>query len=316
MTDISVIVTSYNVQRYVARAITSALNQEGPSLEVIAIDDASSDDSWATISSVNDRRLRAIRLPRNSGPSVARNAGIAAAGGRWIAVLDGDDAYAPGRLQRCLRVAEETRADIVVDNLMVLREEDGASFPMFPPAAFSRRDRLDLAAFIEGNYSFTGGRALGYVKPIFSADFLRRHGLHYDVDIRVGEDYLLMAEALALGAVCAVEPSAGYLYTARAGSISHRLQPEDMERIAACDRKFLARHGAALSPAARRAQRRRDFYAREARAFTLLVSAIKDRNIGALLHAVRLHPTAVRHLWRPLWVRLRRVGARPSGKSA
>jgi len=300
--DVSVIITAYNVERYIARAIRSALDQTGPAAEVIVIDDCSTDGTWAVISGINDTRLKCLQLSKNGGPSIARNAGIAQATGTWIAVLDGDDAFQPGRLERCLNRAAGLKADIVVDNLSVVHETGGAALPMFPPSRFSLAPTLDLAKFIAGNQSFMGGYTLGYLKPVFSAEFLRQHKLFYDPDIHIGEDYIIMAEALACGAVCAVEPSAGYLYTVRACSISHRLAPDDILRISACDKKFLARH--ALDPAARKAQRRREFSIRETYAFTLLVDAIKQKNIREIFRTIAQCPTAIRYLWLPVKVRL------------
>ena len=303
--DVSVIITAYNVERYIARAIHSALNQAGPTVEVIVVDDCSTDGTWSVIAAISDARLKRFQLPKNGGPSAARNAGIAQATGAWIAVLDGDDTLEAGRLARCLARAASLKADIVVDNLLVVREDGGATEPMFPPARFSRAPTLDLAAFIAGNQSFMSGHGLGYLKPVFSAAFLQRHKLSYDPDIRIGEDYLIMAEALAYGAVCAVEPTAGYLYTVRAGSISHRLTPDDVLRISTCDKKFLSRH--TLSPVAMKAQRRREFSLKEAYAFSLLVDAIKKRRPGKIFKAVSQCPTAVRHLWLPLKTRLERL---------
>ncbi len=95
--DISVIIAAYNVECYVERAINSALIQadgaDAPAVEVIVIDDGSTDRTWEILSRIADPRVRCFQLPGNSGPSAARNAGIARASGRWIAVLDGDDAF-------------------------------------------------------------------------------------------------------------------------------------------------------------------------------------------------------------------------------
>ena len=303
--DVSVIITAYNVERYITRAIHSALNQAGPTVEVIVVDDCSTDGTWSVISAISDARLKNFKLPKNGGPSVARNEGIAKATGTWIAVLDGDDAFEPERLARCLSRAAALKADIVVDNLQIVRENGGPAEPMFPPVRFSSTQTLDLTAFIAGNQSFMAGHGLGYLKPVFLAEFLRRHKLSYDPDIRIGEDYLIMAEALASGAVCAVEPTAGYLYTIRAGSISHRLTPEDVLRISTCDKKFLSRH--TLNPAAMKAQRRREHSLRETYAFSLLVEAIKQKSPGKIFRAVSQCPTAVRHLWLPVKARIERL---------
>lgn len=306
--DVSIIVTSYNIERYISRAIRSALAQEGVTAEVILVDDCSTDRTWDIVSAIQDPRLKGIRLPENSGPSVARNAAIAQASGTWIAVLDGDDSLEPGRLSRCLERARAMKADIVVDNLKIMRESDGKTFPMFSPSSFSQLKTLSLSRFIDGNRSFFKGYTLGYLKPVFSAEFLKKHNLSYDPDIRIGEDYFLLARALASGAVCAVEHSAGYLYTVRAGSISHRLAPEDLTRISMCDQKFLSLH--TLDPAAAKAQKRREFSTKEAYAYTRLIAALKQKDIWNVFEAVALCPSAVRYLWEPVWVRLRRLARR------
>lgn len=304
---VSIIITTYNVENYIERTIQSALAQQDADIEVIVVDDCSTDKTWHIISSIKDPRVKAIQQPTNGGPSVARNTAIAAASGVWIAVLDGDDAYAPERISKCLKRVAAVKADIVVDNLTNRREADNATFTMFDDAYFASFDVLTLADFIRGNASFMGGISLGYLKPIFSASFLKKHALSYDPDIRIGEDYLLLAMALASGAVCAVEQSAGYYYTVRANSISHRLAPKDMERIAACDQKFLSRY--TLDEAAAKAQKLRAFRTREAHAFTQLVEALKNKNISAAVKSVLLAPTSVRFLWLPIRVRLQKLFA-------
>ncbi len=302
--DISVIIAAYNVERYIERAVSSALAQS-PAIEVIAVDDRSTDKTWDALLQINDPRLQRIRLTVNRGPGGARNAGIARASGRWIAVLDGDDAFHSERLARLLKLAEEQKADIVVDNLSVCRESDGATFPMFPPARLARLPLLGLADFIAGNTSLAGGYALGYMKPVISAAFLRRRKLRYQEDLRIGEDYFLLAEALALGARCAVDPAEGYLYTARAGSVSHRLTGTDIQNILANDARFVSLHK--LSPAAAKAQRKRHANLQEAYAYACLVKAIKSRDFPSALRAAAASPCAVRHLWRPAWVRTRKI---------
>ena len=113
--DISVIITTYKVPSYIARAVNSALTQTGVSVEVIIVDDCSPDATWDVIQTLTDPRITAIRMEQNGGPSAARNRAIAAAKGRWLAVLDGDDLFLEGRLARMLALGEAKQADIIVD---------------------------------------------------------------------------------------------------------------------------------------------------------------------------------------------------------
>jgi succinoglycan biosynthesis protein ExoO len=308
MIDISVIIPTYNVAPYVRRAIDSALRQERVKLEVIVVDDCSTDDTWTIVSAIADPRIRTRRNHENCGPSVSRNEGIAMAAGQWIAVLDGDDEFLPGRLCRCLDRAKAENAAIVVDNIEVRREADGKTFPMFSPVRLAKMGHLTLAQFIAGNRLLKGGYSLGYLKPLFSAEFLRQHNLAYDASLRIGEDYLLLAEALAKGAICAVEPIQGYAYTVRAGSTSHRLGLNDIERMAASDEKFFTKY--ALDEETLKAQWRRSTSLKEAYYFTTLVSALKRKDVAATIKAMATCPGAVYQLWRPVVARLQRLRKR------
>ncbi len=304
--DVSVIIAAYNVDHYLGRAVHSALDQEGVAVEIIIVDDGSTDNTWALATHFNDPRIRCFQLPENKGPSIARNTGIANARGEWIAVLDGDDTFKPARLARCLELAKAKKADAVVDNVLVYREVNGAMFPMFHPAKFSKFNKLTLADFIAGNTSFFSARySLGYLKPIFSTAFLRDKKLHYDPDMRIGEDYTLLAEVLASGALCVVEHSAGYVYTVRTGSVSHRLSLEDIRRISDGDAKFVSRY--MFDAKSAKAQQRRDSGIMEAYRFTLLAHAIKNKDVVGALKITINHPAVARHIWRPVWVRVNRL---------
>jgi succinoglycan biosynthesis protein ExoO len=303
--DVSVVVAAYNVAPYIRRAVDSALSQDGVSLEVIVVDDLSTDGTGDLVRAIADERLRYLRLDSRGGPGGARNVGFSEARGRWIAVLDGDDAFAPGRLARCLAAGEAAKAAMVVDNQTVLREATGARFPMHPPARFAGLGRIDLPLFIAGTLGRGAPYPLGYLKPLFSTAFLAGHGLRYDPSLPIGEDYLLFAEVLASGGTCVVEPAEGYVYTARAGSISHRLSVDAIRRILASEERFATRYD--LPPAAARAARRRRRTLRQRHDYTLLVDAIKQLDAGAGLRLAASNPACLRYLWEPVQARLRRV---------
>src|SRR5947199_8414115 len=88
---------AYNYARYLREAIDSALGQTCAPLEVIVVDDGSTDETPEVLSSYGDR-IRVIRQ-QNQGVAVARNAGIAAAGGDYLAFLDSDDIWYPRKLE-------------------------------------------------------------------------------------------------------------------------------------------------------------------------------------------------------------------------
>jgi glycosyltransferase involved in cell wall biosynthesis len=99
---ISVIIPLYNRREEIRRAVASALRQSHAPHEIVVVDDASRDDSAAAVAALGDRRIRLLRHERNRGAAAARNTGIAAAEGEWIALLDSDDEWEPEKLTRQL----------------------------------------------------------------------------------------------------------------------------------------------------------------------------------------------------------------------
>ena len=105
---VSAIVTVYNRADMVAAAIAS-LDLAGPDrLEIIVVDDGSTDGSETVVASLDDNRIRLIRHDRNRGIPAARNSGLEAARGDYIAWLDSDDVARPHRLERQLAFLEHT----------------------------------------------------------------------------------------------------------------------------------------------------------------------------------------------------------------
>ena len=95
-------------------ALPSALGQEGVDVEVVVVDDGSSDGTRTHLGRERDARLRVVRHERPRGVAVARNAGIRAARGEWVAFLDDDDLWAPRKLRTQIDRARETDADFVL----------------------------------------------------------------------------------------------------------------------------------------------------------------------------------------------------------
>ncbi|HEX4891532.1 MAG TPA: glycosyltransferase, partial [Alphaproteobacteria bacterium] len=95
---VSVIIPAYNAAGTLRRAVNSVFSQHHPVLELIIVDDASSDDTPDLIRTMDHPKLRYIRLARNGGVSNARNQGIEAAKGELIAFLDADDEWLPNKI--------------------------------------------------------------------------------------------------------------------------------------------------------------------------------------------------------------------------
>lgn len=311
--DVTFVIAAYNAADTIMRAIESALAQDGVAVEVVVIDDCSVDATATLVAAIRDPRVRLIALEQNRGPGGARNAGLAASRGKWIAILDSDDTVTPDRLKRMIDRAETAQAQIVVDNLDVL-SRGGKSTRMFSEAALAALHELTLAVFIESNEIFRSEHNFGYMKPVFERRFIEAHGLRFDEELRIGEDYLLLASALACGGRCAVEPLAGYIYHIREGSISRVLRLEHIDAMVAADDRFLAHY--TLDPLSHRMQSKRRRGFQQARSFLMLVEHLKNRSLAGALKTALADPFALRHLRMPIAARLRRLLAPPTDSAS
>ena len=106
--EVSVVIPTRNRRKLLALALGSVLDQRDVALEVLVVDEASTDGTSIWVSGVADARVRLIRHDAALGKSAARNRGISEAKGEWIAFLDDDDIWAPGKLRLQLRALRET----------------------------------------------------------------------------------------------------------------------------------------------------------------------------------------------------------------
>ena len=224
--SIAVIIPTFNAANFVERALASALQQEEVA-EVIVVDDASTDRTCEVVEALSreNPRLRLIRNTTNGGPSVARNRAIDAAGSDWIAILDADDAYAPGRFPALLRLADRENAQIVSDNLtyydLPKGEIVGPAVHPDPPIQEVTLEKLFRS-------TPTGGLDYVTLKPVIRREFLNENELRYDPSIRNGEDFDILAKALlAGGTFFAALDRPTYLYTTRESGTSKTLLDDE-----------------------------------------------------------------------------------------
>ena len=114
---VSIIIPAYNVENYIGECLKSVLCQTYSDIEVVVVDDGSTDGTNAVARAVADKdsRVRIIRQ-ENMGLSGARNSGIDVAKGEWLLFVDGDDFLSEDAIKSLLALAESTQADIVCGN--------------------------------------------------------------------------------------------------------------------------------------------------------------------------------------------------------
>ncbi|RUP86861.1 glycosyltransferase family 2 protein [Dermabacter sp. HSID17554] len=117
------------------QSMTSILRQSVPDLELVVVDDGSSDDSAAIADRLaqTDDRVRLKRRSQSGGPAAARNTGIATAKGRYLAFCDADDMWLPHKLERQIACAERTGAPLIYSSYHRIAPDYHASAADFEP---------------------------------------------------------------------------------------------------------------------------------------------------------------------------------------
>ena len=199
-------------------AVESVLGQTMSDLELIVCDDSSSDQTSDVLGRLRDPRIRVLRNAVNMGPGVSRDKAINVARGVWLAVIDGDDAWRPNRLERLLEVAANDRDVLVFDDLMVCHDSEGALVPWRPVHgcfAFgtdgSNAHDISLEDYIRAE------RLL--IKPMMPLRFIREHGVRHTTR-RFAEDAEFFIRLGVAGATMRYLPEPLYLYRVSPGSLT------------------------------------------------------------------------------------------------
>lgn len=310
---VSVITANHNGAAHLTAAIGSVLRQTLTDLELIVVDDASTDDSRAVIAaaSAGDPRVRLLVQPRNLGPGAARNRAMEAARGRYLAVFDSDDLMEPDRVERLVRRAEAEGAGIVADNLLAFVDgaDPAGGSPFLAEALFSTVRWVELSEVIASSRMYSRAPGLGYLKPLICAAGLKTSGVRYDESLRIGEDYDFLLRLMASGLRLRLEPAALYRYRRHASSISHAMSREHLQAMLRADAAFDADFPD-LPAAAQRAQAARRRSLERALAYDEVIQRLKQGDVrGGLVRSLAA-PSVWPLLTLPVRARVRRLAAR------
>jgi glycosyltransferase involved in cell wall biosynthesis len=187
---VSVIMPVYNAERTMRKSIESVLHQTMDKLELILIDDASRDGSASIIEGFtrHDPRVKAIRQPANAGVAEARNAGLRAASGTHIALLDSDDWWHPRKLELQLRRMQEDHAMVSYTAYQRVAEDGRMLSRVNPPARVDHRDMLEsnhignLTGIYDRSLGDVSFMRMGHEDYVFWLDRVRRAGTAVRVD--------------------------------------------------------------------------------------------------------------------------------------
>lgn len=244
MDKVSVIVPAYNVESYIETCVRSLENQTYRNLEIIIVEDCSTDQTLEVC-----RRLAQIypnimllNHEKNRGLEGTREDGIAAATGKWIMFLDADDEYMPDGVEKVMALVDENPPDIVL--CPYAKVVNGLSTPCefnlegtFAPGEICQRIFTEIPLDV---ISCIGSK-------VYSREFIGRNGIHFDRQFRFNEDggYIYTCLLKAKRIVAANIPF--YQYNIRtSGSIQSSYRKDMFSSISNADRylrKVLEHYG-------------------------------------------------------------------------
>jgi GT2 family glycosyltransferase len=204
---VSVVMPSYNHARFVAGAVQSVLGQSLGDLELCIVDDASTDGTPDVVAAIRDARIRFERSPANRGAAATLNAAIRLSSGDYIAVLNSDDAFLPGKLARQVELLDTRPELAAVFAYPRFVDDDGRPLPpeqTFYGSVFfaENRSRVDWLRqfFLRGNClchpSAMIRRASHERVGLYDERLAQLHDLDVWLRVLLGDDIWIVPEAL------------------------------------------------------------------------------------------------------------------------
>ena len=223
MDKISVIIPCYNAEKYIERCIESIRNQTYTNLEIIVVNDGSTDKSKELVSLyMHDKRIMYIEQP-NGGEFCARNTGLKAATGDYIGFVDSDDYIEPEMYEKLYKAVTENQADMAVCNFNLVydnnEQEPKPSHAKMPNGLFEiQKDVCGYwinvcASLIPNNYVWT---------RLYKRSVVMSSGIFFE-DYPHSSDTLFNFKLLPLLEKCAFVNEGLYHYVQRAGSGIHTI---------------------------------------------------------------------------------------------
>ena len=222
MDKLSIIIPVYNTELYIKRCLDSVVSQTYENIEIICVDDGSTDNSGKICAEYaeKDARIKYIYKP-NGGESSARNAGLRNASGHYIGFIDCDDWIAPDMYATLHHMAKKHNAHVNVVNFYKNTDAEQLIMQNRKPIKNGCMSARDMMIYALNRDDYTGYCSYIWNK-LFSADLIRKNGLLFDEQIRFGGDVLFHAQVvLSDGCTGVYNDTPLYHYYQRGSSTAH-----------------------------------------------------------------------------------------------
>lgn len=192
--EISIIIPFYNAQKYIKACIASLENQTYPYFKAYFVDDGSTDDSLKLLKEYKDSRFVILRQEK-AGVSAARNLGLEAASGDYLAFMDVDDELLPDYLEKLIEAAAENGADVVICGYVELYQDGRENEVTLPwRNTLLTREETDqrlLPLMISGDKK---NRAINgsVCRTFINRRFWESTGIYFDCEVAIAEDLLFL----------------------------------------------------------------------------------------------------------------------------
>lgn len=204
---VSVIMPSWNTAKFIKESIESVLRQTYKNLELIIVDDCSTDNTDEIVYSFDDPRIRYYHNKRNSGAALTRNKGLREAQGEWIAFLDSDDLWMPNKLEYQIKFMTENKYIFSYTEYEKIDEHDN-SLNIY----VSGPDIVDKFKMYRYDY-------IGQLTMMYNA---KEFGLIQIKDIKKNNDYAIRLQLYKKNKACCYLLKENLaMYRIRKKSISH-----------------------------------------------------------------------------------------------
>ena len=214
MSLVSIIIPTYNTEKYIEKCIQSVLEQTYTDYEIIIVDDCSTDNSMDVVARFKDPRIKVIKNEINRGPSYSRNRGIQLSKGDFIAILDSDDWWTPNRLEVMMDFIESHHADVLFDNVLYIREGEEkpyTTYYQFKGITVDKAQQVTPEYFVNND--------LGILKAIIRKEIIMDHSIQYEESITYGEDFIFYLEIITKTTKVWLLKEGYYYYLSREGSL-------------------------------------------------------------------------------------------------